>query len=530
MIKLNDGVTLVVFILLILIAITIMPYPSFAADGDLKWSFNMVTNTYGYVYIQPSPAIAPDGTVYIATGVYNDSLYAINPDGTQKWKYTNSGFRASPAIDEDGTIYIGNESDGDLLAIRPNGKWKWEADLTRWITRDLASSAGIGPDGTLYAGYYGGLRWITPQSGKSTCNHSTEKSVYSSPAITHNSVIYVGDDAGYFHSLGPGCRYNWKYKTGAAVKSSPAIDKNGIVYVGSNDGKLYAFTAGGNVLWTYTTGGAVFSSPAIGEDGTIYVGSFDNYLYAVQQDGTLRWRFATDGEIYSSPAVGADGTIYFGSYDHKIYAVNPDGTLKWEYSTGDTIYSSPAIGADGTVYIGSNDGKLYALEGSSGGLAESSPWPMFRHDLRHTGLSQEYKDSDADGIIDGVEEKSCTSVFDADSDDDGVLDGDEDRDRNGEVGETETNPCVADSDGDGVLDGTEMGYTLADVENHTNLNIFIPDADPTTTTDPLNDDTDRDGRKDGAEDINRNGKVDIGESDPNDGQPLLIGPILLLGE
>ena len=46
--------------------------------------------------------------------------------------------------------------------------------------------------------------------------------------------------------------------------------------------------------------------------------------------------------------------------------------------------SSPAIGADGTIYVGSNDYYLYAINGNSGGLA-STPWPMFHHDVRHSG-------------------------------------------------------------------------------------------------------------------------------------------------
>ena len=48
--------------------------------------------------------------------------------------------------------------------------------------------------------------------------------------------------------------------------------------------------------------------------------------------------------------------------------------------------SSPAIGADGTIYVGCDDGKLYAVYSSSSGPA-NSPWPMFHHDVRHTGLS-----------------------------------------------------------------------------------------------------------------------------------------------
>ncbi len=52
--------------------------------------------------------------------------------------------------------------------------------------------------------------------------------------------------------------------------------------------------------------------------------------------------------------------------------------------TGGGVSSSPAIGEDGTIYVGSGDYYLYAINGNSGGLA-STPWPMFHHDLNHTG-------------------------------------------------------------------------------------------------------------------------------------------------
>ncbi len=109
----------------------------------------------------------------------------------------------------------------------------------------------------------------------------------------------------------------------------------------------------------------------------------------------------------SSSAVGDDGTIYVGAYDGMLYAVNPDGSQKWTYKAGEGLDSSPAIGSDGTVYItswgipeidipeelegmpGFEDtegefGKLHAINSSSKGLADS-PWPMFRHDAKHTG-------------------------------------------------------------------------------------------------------------------------------------------------
>jgi hypothetical protein len=47
-----------------------------------------------------------------------------------------------------------------------------------------------------------------------------------------------------------------------------------------------------------------------------------------------------------------------------------------------------------------------------------------------------------------------------------------------------------------------------------NTAVFKVDLDPTTSTDPLVPDTDVDGILDGTEDLNRNGRVDSGEANP----------------
>jgi len=135
----------------------------------------------------------------------------------------------------------------------------------------------------------------------------------------------------------------------------------------------------------------------------------------------------------------------------------------------------------------------------------------------------EPQDSDGDGLSNPLENSWCTDPHDADSDDDGILDGIEDANHNGVVDEGETDPCNADTDGDGIQDGTELGITdpVADPDEEgpllgTDTAVFIPDADPNTTTYPLNADSDGDGAWDGAEDANHNGMVDSGETDPND--------------
>ena len=125
-------------------------------------------------------------------------------------------------------------------------------------------------------------------------------------------------------------------------------------------------------------------------------------------------------------------------------------------------------------------------------------------------------DRDGDGLPDTTEEAvACLDPDDADSDDDGIADGTEDVDSDGTVDPGETSPCLADTDGDGLQDGTELGYTLADLGTGTDTSVFQPDLDNATRTDPLVADSDGDGIRDGEEDLDRNGRVDAGETDPN---------------
>ena len=126
-------------------------------------------------------------------------------------------------------------------------------------------------------------------------------------------------------------------------------------------------------------------------------------------------------------------------------------------------------------------------------------------------------DSDGDGLSDDEERAAGTDPDDADSDDDGVLDGDEPSWNQDTDGDGLINALDPDSDNDDLLDGTELGVTEDTRHPDTDVSAgnFVPDADPTTTTDPLDPDTDRGGVPDGVEDTNKNGRIDPGERDPN---------------
>ncbi|MEP7049552.1 MAG: isopeptide-forming domain-containing fimbrial protein [Pseudomonadota bacterium] len=125
-------------------------------------------------------------------------------------------------------------------------------------------------------------------------------------------------------------------------------------------------------------------------------------------------------------------------------------------------------------------------------------------------------DSDADGLSDGLEREIGTDPMDADSDNDGVLDGAEPNPTDDTDGDGKINALDPDSDNDGLFDGTELGRNCANKATDPAANNCIPDGDVgTTRTNPLIADTDQGGVGDGDEDINHNGVVDTGETDPN---------------
>ena len=86
------------------------------ADGSLKWKFTTGAN------VSSTPALGSDGTIYV--GSDDNKFYAVNPDGTQKWVFQGSGdFSSGAAIATDGTVYVVSEY-RDIYALNPDGTLK----------------------------------------------------------------------------------------------------------------------------------------------------------------------------------------------------------------------------------------------------------------------------------------------------------------------------------------------------------------------------------------------------------------------
>ncbi len=79
-------------------------------DGKVKWKFFDAESGR----VSWRPAIGAEGTVFLS----GDGLWAVNPNGTLKWKYEHEV--GSPVLGDDATIYAICD-DEKLCAFRGPG-------------------------------------------------------------------------------------------------------------------------------------------------------------------------------------------------------------------------------------------------------------------------------------------------------------------------------------------------------------------------------------------------------------------------
>jgi outer membrane protein assembly factor BamB len=344
--------------------------------------------------IENSPAIgpAPDFTVYAGTTTTNFKLYAVRPDGTQRWAYTTAGKVHIPAAASNGSIYFGSGSGstsglfhgltpagGEKFAPvtvdgRPDTKPAIDSDGNIYIcTNDYSSNVGriyaFRPDGTLIPGW---------TSNPVPLPFTLLRSAALSPSGAKLIVAATDGRIRVFNTSDGGNPLDVPIDGFAGSTGDPVVVPDGSgsfwIYV-RDDFRIYKLNANGAKIWSSPSlprpGFSLSTAPAVGLGNSVYVGGFDGYLYAVStSDGAKKWEYRVGANaIQSTPAVDGDGHIYFGSDDDHVYALTDQQTgaaIKWRYpADGQPTYGDargkPAIHADGTVYIGTTGFRLYAI-------------------------------------------------------------------------------------------------------------------------------------------------------------------------
>lgn len=346
-------------------------YTSIVAAGRrLQWSCrtNGWSSRYGGV------AIGSNGTVY-APGA--SGLTAFSPNGSAQWFHNGGCGLATPAVGADGTIYYSSSTGGRrLYAINPNGTEKWSYSLP---ADPMWASPTIDAQGNLYL-----ISWGSPSSYLYSFSASTgalnwQKQVGTGPvscAVDGLGRILVGGDK-YLWAFNAAGNITWYGWAGFFASSTPAVGSDNTVYIGTDtpdsiNNYLLAYRPDGSLKWyNNTIPAGINGAPAVAPSGLVYAISQDGYLRAFSATGIQRWAYKSsvypNVEWDASPIIDGAGTVYYsasGSAGAAMIALSPNGTLKW---TADLMGdNSPlAIGPQGQIYANGEYVKCFVPEPSA---------------------------------------------------------------------------------------------------------------------------------------------------------------------
>jgi outer membrane protein assembly factor BamB len=330
-------------------------------DGNLRWMYS----TGGPIY--SSPAVSADGNVYACS--QDGSLYALGQDGSELWTFETGGVGiatgaifASPAIGPDGTIYIAGLYDPNLYALDPNdGSVKWRCTFldpcepNGLKLRPFASPI-VAPDGTIYLALL--------------CNHKRLVGYWEEEGYWYDSKLYAID------SNNGNVIWATNMTETATQEEFPSppwppepnyLFRKYYAYVPDDGIPLYPYTAnydlGSHFARYYRVSNSSWSESALAPDGTIYVSFDDQYLRAVDPNGAIKWVTSLGWLGGFTMTVGSDGLIYAASDDGYLYVVDPEGKEIARFEGYDGL-SFPVITADNSMIVCDANNTVWAVSDS----------------------------------------------------------------------------------------------------------------------------------------------------------------------
>jgi hypothetical protein len=338
-----------------------------------------------------SLTLGADGTIYASS---NQSVFAISPDGKQKW-HTVCGSISYTAMGTDGMLYAA-EMHGLIFGISPDGTVSWKPG---YGLIGFHAPPAMGSNETiLFANSTSDLYAF--EQGSTTAAWS--QNTFRPGAIGENSSLAgtaaVGTDSAsspvvysdgsialprqhWLNRFGSDGTPAWQLELTPGGLGLAALGEDGSIYVGDNRYTLYAVDQSGELEWKYEPDGIVIGSPVVDAEGVIYF-STTRSVYALDRLGNKKWQVQPKHSYFSSPTLAADGSTYLTGSEG-LSALGPDGTEKWVAQTPGANMP-PAIAADGTVYFVCGSIWVCAVQGLSSPLMKS-PWPRIYHDSQNTG-------------------------------------------------------------------------------------------------------------------------------------------------
>ncbi|HEX8130160.1 MAG TPA: carboxypeptidase regulatory-like domain-containing protein [Pyrinomonadaceae bacterium] len=292
-----------------------------APDGALKWVFQA-----GLVGARGSVSVGADGTVYVGglvpknpatpcqsnTIVNVEGIFALNPDGTQKWLFdkTCDGLLSGPDVGPDGNIHAVTESIGigafalkpdGTLAHAPTGRFGVDGDTGTEIVFGPAAP-GQAPTQKYFQYESGGLYGFTLQGQQVFLHPLNAVGITQPVAGQRTGTVYTSTDqqtAGRFFAVSPQGALRWvspiRPTHSFSIPDTPPSES--AVYVRQDGAKLHRLNPeDGSIVWTFVDNNeSLFDPIASPDDRLVLMGGQANYnqpgfFEAVSSDGRQLWK------------------------------------------------------------------------------------------------------------------------------------------------------------------------------------------------------------------------------------------------
>ncbi len=226
-------------------------------NGSQRWTFNLPSDNSLGDAVLASPAVGPDGMVYVS-GYFDATVYALDPeDGSRRWTCVcadaNQPYRSqrgqtyvAPVVSDANVIYQGLVSDSRLYAIdAQEGSVLWTLD----VSASLSDTNEI----------------------------RVSDSVWSEPALGPDGSIYVAMDDPYLRAVSSDGTLKWTVPLGQTGGFTLAAGPDGLIYAAGDDGTLYVVNTEGQIV-SELTGSSSLCYPVVTADGLLLVTDVEHGL------------------------------------------------------------------------------------------------------------------------------------------------------------------------------------------------------------------------------------------------------------
>ncbi len=302
-------------------------------DGRLLWKVLLGAS------IQSTPAIDKSGIIYISSNL--GSLHAVFPDGKIKWE---KGIRvspfSSPCISPDNEYIYVTTLDNTLAAIDKDGS----INITE-INSSIYSLPAFGHNQEIYIGTQDGLCIITPKGIQQV---PTGDIFRSHPIVDAKGVVYIASRSGNIYAVLPDGMIKWKYQIGM-TPGPISLGPGDTLYIGDRNGDVYGLVSIQKALSQKTQ--KEIKLPDSPKDLQISLKGLENTLFwkdtGNREDGFIIERKTPDSDYAEIVRVNKNITSFKDTnlspamdYSYRVCAYNSGGISKY---SNESIITTPQM-------------------------------------------------------------------------------------------------------------------------------------------------------------------------------------------